>query len=70
MTNGELWELAGRAAALRGRIQHERREQMLAGVEGDVLLYGSEIEAIMGWDGRCQKCGHPANEEDVLNALS
>lgn len=67
MTNGELYEIAGRAAALRGYINRRRKLR-----NEDPLVYGSEIEAMMGWDldfGEevCRKCGHPANEEDILN---
>ena len=64
MTNGELYEIAGRAAALRGYINRQRKKRQ----NEDPLVYGSEIEALMGWDEEpCRKCGHPANEEDILN---
>lgn len=58
MTNGELYAIAGRDAAVRDYIKWRRRRYQDE---------PSEIEVMMGWDGCCQKCGHPANEEDILN---
>lgn len=59
--NTELYELTGRANALRGlvRMRKQKRE------EYDRKISISEIEAIMGWDEECcQKCGHPAQEDE------
>ena len=61
MTNGELYELAGRTAALRGFVNWKRRKHPAE----ETVIYGSEIAALMGWEGCCQKCGHPANDEDL-----
>lgn len=57
--NTELYELTGRANALRGIIR--QRKQMRENYERKITI--AEIEAIMGWDEECcQKCGHPAEE--------
>ena len=59
--NTDLYELTGRTNALRGIVR--LRKQAKDAYNRNVLV--SEIEAIMGWDEECcQKCGHPAQEDE------
>lgn len=51
-----IWELSGRAEALHGIIRRKRRMELRS-------IDLGEVEAVMGWDECCRKCGHPANEE-------
>ena len=52
----ELWELKGRTEALHGLIKRKHRMELKS-------IEIGEVEAAMGWDECCRKCGHPASEE-------
>ena len=57
--NTELYELSGRAKALRSVIKSKKSQCY-------EMIDCSLIEAIMGWDEECcQQCGRPANEQDA-----
>lgn len=53
----ELWELCGRAEALHGLIRRKHRMELKA-------IDLGEVEAVMGWEECCRKCGHPSEERE------